>query len=113
MGADFKLDPDYEQGAYRTDEVRDLIEDAGARTEAVAKSLAPDDPATIGDDIVSSIYHDTFLTPAGWQGRVGVTDFKGGWYEFGTSRQPARPYLIPAVEQEVGPIEADTGQDTN
>lgn len=107
MLADFHLDPHFETNFYRSPDVKRILEE---RTEAVAeraRQLAPDDPATEGDDLHSMIEGEVVLEARGFVGRVTSKNFKGGWYEFGTSRQAARPYLRPAAEAEVGPIEGD------
>lgn len=109
MGADFKLDPDFEQGALATTEVRDIVLDAANRAAARARDLAPEDEG----DLKESIFAEVELTSNGWQGRVGATDFKAAWKEFGTVRESPSPFLRPAVEEEVGPLEPDTGQDAN
>ena len=35
-------------------------------------------------------------------GRVNANDFKAHWWEYGTSRHPADPYLRPAAEAITG-----------
>lgn len=82
----------------RSDKCRDLLAGAARRVAADAADLAPDDPAGPPKDLHSSIRGAPVLTSDGWHGRVTVLNFKGGWYEFGTSRHPARPYLRPAAE---------------
>jgi len=100
-----KLDPAFERELLRSDFVRDRLDDAAKKAAAIAADRAPDDPATSTKDLRSSIRGETELGPDGWVGRVVAGDWKAAWYEIGATGVPARPYLRPAVEQTVGPIE--------
>lgn len=109
MTSRFVMDPGFEAALLRSEPVRELIEEAATKAAGAAADLAPDDPATTRNDLHSSVFADVAITGRGWTGRVGASDFKAGWFEEGAQGVPARPFLRPAVEQEVGPIEADDG----
>lgn len=111
MAARFVLDPSFERRFLASPEVGELIAEAAAEAAERARAMAPDDPATTTDDLKSSVYGDVALTPAGWRGRVGATDYKAHWKEFGSSRERAQPFIRPAVEEVVGPIEAVEGDE--
>ena len=98
----FTFDPGFEAALLRSDGVRDVLEDLVADAADTADGLAP----YLTGDLASSIYGDVALTEDGWTGRVGATDFKAAWFEEGADGVSPRPFLRPAVEQEIGPIEA-------
>lgn len=102
----FELAPDFEEELLHSQPVRAVLED---RTQAVAERasrLAPDDPTTTGSDLHTNITADIGLDARGWVGRVNANDWKAGFWEFGTSEHGAVPFLRPALESEVGPVEA-------
>lgn len=107
--SDFRLDPRFEGELLRSNEIRVLLEPKVDAVVDRARALAPDDPATPGSSIAKGIQGQVAMTPKGWRGRVNGFDFKTGWFEFGTSRTPARRMLAQAAEEIVGPIEADPG----
>lgn len=101
----FEFNPTFEEELVRSIGVRRVIED---RTEAVAKrasEIAADDPRTVADDLHRMIEGEVEIGAHGAHGRVASKNFKGHWYEFGAAGVPARPYLRPALESEVGPVE--------
>jgi len=109
MGSEFKRDPSFEAMLLRSTEVRDVLEERVSAAAARATALAPDDPATTTNDLHTSVFGDVAMTGRGWAGRVGAANFKAPWFEIGATGVPARPFLVPAVEEEIGPIEAGPG----
>lgn len=105
MARRFHRDPGFERALLASAPIRDLLVDRTAAAAARASDLAPDDPNTGGADLHSSIVADVELGPDGYTGRVTALNFKAPWFEEGATGVPARPFLRPAVEQEVGPIE--------
>lgn len=103
--AGFRLDPGFAAAYARSDDARELLEDPVDRVAARARELAPDDPATSGDDLKGMIEGEVIMEDGRWIGRVASNNFKGNWKEFGSSREAAQPYLRPALEAEVGPVE--------
>lgn len=101
----FKLDPTFERELMRSPEMRDLLEDAVGPAAERAADLAPDDPRTGSPDLPSSIVGEVELTAHGYRGRVVAHDWKAAWHEEGATGVPARPFLRPAVEETIGPIE--------
>jgi HK97 gp10 family phage protein len=63
------------------------------RIAAAARSAAPRRSGDLADSIKAK------SGPSGDE-RVVVEDWKGHLVEFGTVRQPARPFLVPAAEAE-------------
>jgi hypothetical protein len=98
----FDLDPDFEDAVLRSAEFRDALEDLVAEAADVADLRAP----YLTGTLASSVFGDVALTEDGWVGRVGATDFKAPWFEEGADGVPPRPFLRPAVEETIGPIEA-------
>lgn len=95
---DLNLSPDLGGAWRRSRECRDLVAGAAKAAARQAALLAPDDPHGPAKDLHSSIVGEAVLTEEGWVGRTVVRNFKGAWYEFGTSKQAARPYLRPGAE---------------
>lgn len=86
--------------------LRPLAEDVADR----ARQLAPDDPGTPGSRIADGVEVDVGTDDRGRQvGRILGTHFASHFSEFGTIREPERPWLRPALEEVVGPLVADTG----
>lgn len=102
----FKMDPTFAARVLHAPGVRDVLEPRAEKVAERARQLAPDDPTTTHDDLRSSIGVVLMLRAGGWIARVIATDYKAHWKEFGSSREPAKPYLRPAVEAEVGPLNA-------
>lgn len=102
---DFRLDPSFEGELFRSSEVGLLLGGLADKVARRAQDLSPDDPDTPTSSIANGIVGDVSMTRRGWLGRVNGFDFKTGWFEFGTSRTPARRMLGRALEEIVGPIE--------
>lgn len=62
--------------------------------EREAKALAPVDTGRLR----ASITHGVTVTPVGAEATVGTGVEYAVFQEFGTSRQPAQPFLFPAFE---------------
>lgn len=97
----FTPDPGFEAALLRSSGFRDVLEDLVEDAADVAADLAPFETGALAD----SVYGDVALTEHGWTGRVGATDFKAGWFEEGAVGVTPHPFLRPAVEQTIGPIE--------
>jgi hypothetical protein len=98
----FDLDPDFEDAVLRSAEFRDALEDLVAEAPAGADLRPPYLTGTLASSFLGDVPH----TEDGWVGRVGATDFKAPWFEEGADGVPPRPFLRPAVEETIGPIEA-------
>lgn len=109
LGRRFTLDPGFAAAVSRTSQVRDLLDE---KATAAAEEAANRAPFATGA-LAESVFADVALTADGYRGRVGAEDFKAPWFEEGAAGVPARPFLRPAVEAEVGPIEAhpDDGEE--
>lgn len=104
MTVRFERDPEFENAILREPllgaHLKERVDAAASR----ASDLAPDDPSTGPPDLHSSVFGDVELTARGFRGHVGAEDYKARWFEEGATGVPARPFLRPAVEQEVGPL---------
>jgi HK97 gp10 family phage protein len=105
-GAGFQIDPHFARALLRAESLFDVLLPKGEKVAEVARRLAPDDPATTTDDLRSSIKVESVRRERGVAVRVRASDWKAHWKEFGSSREQAKPFLRPAVEQVVGPLEA-------
>lgn len=107
MGGGFVASATFEAEFRKSDGLRPVLQD---RVDAVAKTasaIAADDPSTSGLDLHRDIKGEVGeLEGYGLIGRVNAYNWKAHWYEFGASNTAARPFLRPALEQEVGPQEA-------
>jgi len=106
MAGRFVRDPGFEAALFVSPEIEAALRDRCDAAAARARDLAPDDPRTGEPDLHTSVFSDVQLTATGYQGRVGATDFKAPWFEEGSARTSPRPFLRPAVEEEIGPVEA-------
>lgn len=79
------------------------IEKACLRVEASAKENATQ--SVDSGFLRASIDHK--LIPAELKGTIGTNVEYGPYIEFGTSKQPAQPYLYPALASNVDKIKAD------
>lgn len=104
MAVRFELDPRFEENFLRDVELRSLIDDLTGKVAGRSRQLVAGSSHRIAENIET----DTTLGPGGWVGRVIADIFWGGFVEFGTSQHPARPYLRPALESEVGPLRDGT-----
>lgn len=107
----FKMDPTFERELLSSDFFRDVLLDVVPEAASRAADLAPDDPRTPAPDLHTSVFGDVALGPRGWRGRVGAEDYKAPWFEEGASGVTRRPFLRPAVEEVVGPIEPSPEDD--
>lgn len=107
----FVRDPGFEMALFASVEIELALKDRTDAAAARARELAPDDPRTDEPDLHTSVFGDVALTATGYKGRVGATDFKAPWYEEGSARTAPRPFLRPAVEEEIGPVSAAQGGD--
>lgn len=99
-GFEFKLDPKFDDELVRSPELRGHLEKLAKNAADRAKQLVPVDTGDLQDSIEGVVDFDR----RGFVGRVDAHDFKAKWIEFGTVRRPARPFLRPALEAEVGPL---------
>jgi HK97 gp10 family phage protein len=88
------------------DEAADVVAGTAFAIEAEAKVNVPRDPARPPKDpgrAVTGALRNSIqavMEPGdGLKWRVNVGQFYGLFQEFGTSKMPARPYLVPAVEK--------------
>lgn len=105
MGADFRLDPRFEEAISTGRELVEALEDLGDRVKRRASEIYPDDPRTGGKDLHTNITVESGVEHGRGMARVNANDFKAGWFEFGTSRVPATHALSRALEENVGPLE--------
>lgn len=96
-----EIDRNFERELLKSDFMRDLLEEPVQQAASMAKDLAPRDTG----DLAESVYGDVALTAKGWVGRVGAEDYKAPWFEEGATGVAHRPFLRPAVESQIGPIE--------
>lgn len=100
MAIRFDPDPALENNLVRAAEIHAYLDQLASAAAATARELAPHRTGALRD----SIDHDV-VTEGGRQiGVVIVGDWKANLIEYGTSRHPARPFLRPALEAEVGPL---------
>jgi HK97 gp10 family phage protein len=71
-------------------EVKNLVADTAYRIEAEAKMLVPVDTGYLRNSI------KTTLDNGGFTASIGTATEYALFVEFGTSKQPAKPYLTPA-----------------
>lgn len=90
----FVPNPRFEAELLRSTFVKELTE---AVAEEAAQRYRDSVPVDEGD-LKDSVFGDVALTPDGFQGRVGATDWKAGLVEFGTSRRSPDGSLRRAVE---------------
>lgn len=102
----FKRDPQFDELLFRSRGMREVLEDRCEAAADVAAQLAPDDPSTGEGDLSSSVAADVAMTRRGFVGRVLAENFKAHWFENGTVKMRPRPFLRPAVEREIGRLEA-------
>lgn len=95
----FVPNPLFEKAVLRSPELRDDLLEVAEQAAQRAAELAPDDPDTGSDeDLAGSIVGEVILGPDGFRGRVIARNYKGLFWEAGTSTNPPRPFLRPAVE---------------
>lgn len=97
-GVIFVPNPTFAGDYYKSDDALALVDEVGARVVTRAQDLARKRLEIMAD----SIDRQTGVEGDRATCRVAVTDFKGGWWEFGTVRFPADPFLRPAAEDVTG-----------
>lgn len=105
-GPVFELEPGFHRALLSSPEVLLLIGELTEATVHTAKALAPDDPSTPEHSIADGIVAEVGIFDGKAAGRAVAQDFKSHWHEFGTVKMHAHPFLRPAAEIEVGPLEA-------
>lgn len=101
----FDLDRSFEKRVLGGEGVRAHLEHKVEEVAEVARGLAPDDPSTGPPDLHTSIAGRVDKTDQGYRGEVRASDWKAHLWEFGHQGR-AKPFLRPAIEQVVGPLEA-------
>lgn len=103
----FVPNPAFRAAALRSKELGETLRELAEQGATIAEALAPDDPETLSvEDLPGSIRGEVVLGPDGFRGRILAMNYKGLFWEFGTSTNEPRPFLRPAVEElglEVGP----------
>ena len=92
--ATVKLDPRWRQVEEK---VNAALKIAAFSVERKGKEKSPIDTGANRDSIFVAEVDDIGGAPAY---RIGPTTEYGPFLEFGTSKMPARPYMIPALESE-------------
>lgn len=77
-------DPNFERALATSTVMRRFLDSAADATADAVRGVAP---VRYGD-YKASIVHDVVRDRGGFVGRVGSTDFKWHWIEFGTSDTP-------------------------
>ena len=78
------------RGRFLKEKLEELTEDGA---ELYRDSV----PRDVGD-LADSVFADVALTPEGYKGRIGATDWKAGLVEFGTAKTKPDGSLRRAVE---------------
>ena len=89
-----KLDPRWRQVE---DKVKAVLKIAAFAVERKGKEKSPVDTGANRDSIFVAEVDEIGGAPSY---RIGPTTEYGPFLEFGTSKMPARPYMIPALESE-------------
>lgn len=89
----FKLDRRGVDQIFREPTMKVFLAELGEAVAARARILAP----FLSGDLRNSIEVEVVFEAGRWICRVVARDFKGGWWEFGTEKRPAEPYLWPAL----------------
>ena len=92
--ATVKLDPRWRDVGSKVEAVLKI---AAFAVERKGKEKSPVDTGANRDSIFVAEVDDISGAPAY---RIGPTTEYGPFLEFGTSKMPARPYMIPALESE-------------
>lgn len=94
-GTRFELAPDFEAKVLISAPVAAWLNDLGKLAVPAVRRLAP---RRLGF-LEAGVDHDVVVDTEGRRLvlRIFNTDFKAGWYEFGTERQAARPSLRPGT----------------
>ena len=84
--------------------LRDVVQVAARNIETRSKQLVPVDTGATRASIAPTFSAD------GLEARIGPTTAYAPFLEFGTSHMAARPYMLPALEQERAAFLAAAGQ---
>lgn len=90
--------PRFASQYYTSGEALELVDRLGGQVVPAAAANARKRLEIMADSIAKS----TGVEDGRATCRVRVDDFKGGWWEFGTSRFPPDPFLRPAAEEVTG-----------
>lgn len=93
----------------RSTEVKELLEDLADTIAERASELAPYRTGDLAESLEGDVRSEVSLGEDGFVGIVSSDDYKAPWWEFGTSRNEARPFLRPAVEEQGLDLEASDG----
>ena len=99
-----KLDPRWRQVE---DKVKAVLKIAAFAVERKGKEKSPVDTGDNRDSIFVAEVDEIGGAPSY---RIGPTTEYGPFLEFGTSKMPARPYMIPALESESPRLRAAIAQ---
>lgn len=87
----FQLDPGFEKAILRDDWVKEELRQRTEEMASKAKTITKSKSIRKGIEAVVEFENGR------WVGRVIAKDFKSGWFEFGTVKMRARPFLAPAA----------------
>lgn len=90
----FVPNPRFEEEILRSTKVRDALEEVAKEGAARYRDGVPVDEG----DLIDSVFGDVALTPDGYQGRIGATDWKAALVEFGTIEHRPDASLRRAIE---------------
>ncbi len=110
MGADFKLDPNFEKSFLPSPAVRKHVEEVLEPVLTRAIQTAPDDPRTTGSDLKSKIELQVTVIGGRVVGRIVSRDWRSRFLHAGTSKMTARPWLRKAAESFGFKIEKGPGK---
>lgn len=91
--------PGFAEDFLSSTEALKIVEPIANTAADAAKARAP---RRLGHLIDSIEAEAGFDADGEATGRVNAHDFKAHWYEFGTRRHPAEPYLRPGMEDATG-----------
>jgi hypothetical protein len=94
----FELNPNFEPQILRSTNIKRILDNQAPKVAAGARNKVPVRTGHLKD----SIDWDLTTEDRGLIARIYATDFKAPWYEFGTARKAAVPYLGPALADVFG-----------
>lgn len=94
----YKPNPDFASDFNKSEEALALV----GELANTAADLAKADARRRTGNLADSIEAVAGLVDGVATGRVNANDFKAHWWEFGTRRHPADPYLRPAATAVTG-----------
>ncbi len=98
----FIQDPGFEALLARSTGLRRVLEGYAQEIAGHAQQLVPVREGDLRDSIEADVQLET---EGGFVGRVNVFHYTAHWVEFGTVRTRAQPFLRPAAEMVLGPLE--------